>query len=132
VAASRKLGTRARVQVAGTINGFPIRTSAFPMGGNTHMILVNKEMQKTAQIGAGNRVKVVIEVDEKPRVLTIPPDFKGALTKSPASRDAFEKMSYSHKREYVRWIEKAKKEETRARRIEKVVEMLKDKAGKSP
>jgi len=132
VAASRKLGTRARVPVIGTINGFPMRTSAFPMGGNTHMILVNKEMQKTAQVGAGDSVKVVIEIDVKPRVLTIPPDLKSALARSPVSRDAFERLSYSHRREYLRWIEEAKKNETRAKRIEKAVQMLRAKAGKSP
>jgi hypothetical protein len=36
----------------------------------------------------------------------------------------FDKLSYSHRREYVHWVEEAKKPETRARRIDKTIEML--------
>ena len=123
-AASKKLGSRARVPVAGKINGFPIRTSAFPVAGETHMILVNKDMQRGADAGEGDTVAVILSVDTKPRIVKVPPDLRKALEESPAAEAAFEELSYSHRREYARWIEDAKKDETRARRIEKAVAML--------
>ncbi len=122
--ASGKLGSRGRVPITGSINGFPIRTSAFPVAGRTHMILVNKDMQQGANVGAGDRVNVVIEVDTKPRTVKVPADVKKALARSPAAKAAFEKLSYTHRKEYVRWIEDAKKDETRARRIQKAVATL--------
>ena len=123
-AASRKLGSRARVPVVGMINGFHIRTSAFPVAGKTHMILVNKEMQKGACVGEGDSVAVAIMVDTKPRTVLVPADLKKAISRSAAANAAFDRLSYSHRKEYVRWIEEAKKEETRARRIAKAVTML--------
>ncbi len=127
-AASKKLGSIARVPVVGKINGFPIRTSAFPVAGETHMILVNKEMQRGANVGSGDTVAVSIEVDTQKRTVSIPKDLAKAMAKKPAVKAAFEKLSYSHRKEYVRWIDDAKKEETRARRIEKAVSMMSEKA----
>lgn len=128
--ASKRLRSVSRVPVTGTINGFPFRTSAFPKEG-THFLLVNKDMQRIANVGAGDRVKVVLKVDTKPRIIELPPELKKALSKSPAAKKAFDRLSYSHKREYVRWIEAARKEETRSRRIEEAIEML-SKGTKTP
>jgi uncharacterized protein YdeI (YjbR/CyaY-like superfamily) len=50
---------------------------------------------------------------------------KRAFKSEKEAKAAFEKLSYTHKREYVMWIEEAKKEETRQRRIAKAIEMLK-------
>ena len=129
--ADKKLTVKGRVPVTGTINGFPIRTSAFFMGGKTHMILVNKEMQTGARVGAGDTVAVSIEVDTRPRTISVPPDLRKAIAKSAAAKAAFDKLSYTHRKEYVRWIEEAKKGETRSRRIGKAVAML-SKGTKTP
>jgi len=129
--ASKKLGAKGRVPVVGTINGFPIRTSAFAMGGKTHMILVNREIQGGANIGAGDTVAVSVEVDTKPRTISVPPDLKKAIARSATAKAAFDKLSHTHRKEYVRWIEEAKRAETRIRRIEKAVAML-SKSTKTP
>ncbi len=68
-----------------------------------------------------------MEVDEEPRVVEVPEDFARALAGNEAAKKAFEKMSYSHKREYVEWINEAKKNETRQRRIAKAIEKLLEK-----
>jgi hypothetical protein len=119
----KAFGTRARVPVRGTINGFPFRSSLFPMGG-AHIMAVNRATREGAQAQAGDTVKVVMEVDTEPRVVTVPADFKRALAASPQARAAFDKLSYTHRKEFVGWVEGAKKEETRARRIEKALAML--------
>ena len=53
------------------------------------------------------------------------------LMKKEGLLSSFEKLSYTHRKEYCRWITEAKKEETRSRRLEKAVEMLK-KGVKTP
>ena len=57
-------------------------------------------------------------------VLPVPPDLAEALTSIPAALDFFDRLAPSHRKEYVRWIEEAKKLETRQRRVMKAVEML--------
>ena len=61
---------------------------------------------------------------------TIPAAFK-ALMKKEGLLAGFEKLSYTHRKEYCRWIDEAKKEETRQHRMEKAIEMLK-KGVKTP
>lgn len=63
-------GTRARVPVRGTINGFPFRSSLMPMGG-CHGMAVNKTMRDGAGVGAGDTVKIVMERDEAERVVEV-------------------------------------------------------------
>jgi hypothetical protein len=117
-------GSKARVPVSGTINGFPFRSSVFPMGGGNHYMAVNRAMREGAGAKGGDTISVVMEVDIAPRVVTVPADFKKSLARSKELKAAFDKLSYTHKKEFVQWIEGAKREETRARRIEKALEMI--------
>ncbi|HVG21339.1 MAG TPA: YdeI/OmpD-associated family protein [Blastocatellia bacterium] len=116
-------GSKARVPVRGAINGFPFRSSVFPMGG-AHMMVVNRATREGAGVTAGDTVRVVMEVDTEPRVVAVPADFKKALAESKEVKAAFDRLSYTHRKEFVAWIEGAKKDETRARRIEKALAML--------
>ena len=121
---SATLGVRARVPVKGTINGFPFRSSFFPTGKGTHYMVVNKEVRAGAKAAVGESVTVVLEVDTAPRVVALAPDVKKALTKNKKAKAAFEKMAYSHQKEYVGYIEEAKRPETRAKRIKQTLEVL--------
>jgi hypothetical protein len=120
----KAFGSKARVPVRGTINGFPFRSSIFPMGGGNHYMAVNRALREGAGAKGGDTVSVVMEVDTEPRVVAVPEDFKKALAKNKAAKAAFDKLSHTHRREFVLWIESAKKEETRARRTEKALTML--------
>jgi len=118
-------GTRARVPVRGTINGFPFRSSIFPMGKDgCHMMAVNRGMREGAKATAGDLVSVVMERDNEPRVVTPPADFARALKANKAALAAWERLSYTHRKEYAKAIEEAKKPETRARRLEKAITTL--------
>ncbi|MFL6209522.1 MAG: YdeI/OmpD-associated family protein [Pyrinomonadaceae bacterium] len=117
-------GSRARVPVCGTINGFPFRSSVFPMGGGCHFMAVNKETRAGAKAKAGDTITVVMQRDEAPRVITPPPDFARALKANKDARAAWDKLSYTHRKEIVQAIEAAKKPETRQRRIEKGIAEL--------
>ncbi len=120
----KEFGARARVPVRGTINGFAFRSSVFPMGGGDHYMVVNKDVRAGAKAKGGDTVSIVMERDDEPRVITPPADFARALKTDKAASAAWDKLSYTHRKEYAKSIEEAKKPETRARRIEKAIAML--------
>ncbi|MDA4121505.1 MAG: YdeI/OmpD-associated family protein, partial [Thaumarchaeota archaeon] len=74
--------------------------------------------------GAGDRVKVAMDPDSAPVVVTAPKDFRSALASKPSARTTFEKMAPSHKKAYINWIDEAKGEVTRSRRIAKALAMI--------
>ncbi len=77
------------------------------------------------------KAKATVELDEESRVLEIPQDLIKELEKDRDAKALFDKLSSSHQKEYIKWIEEAKKEETRRTRIAKTLEMLKQgKRGK--
>jgi hypothetical protein len=116
-------GTRARVPVRGTINGFPYRSSIVPMGGK-FMLAVNKELRAGARAAGGDTVSVTLERDDEPRIITPPADLARALRANPAAEAAWDKLSYTHQKEHARAVEGAKRPETRVRRIEKAIQQL--------
>lgn len=121
-------GTRARVPVRGTINGFPYRGSIFPAGDGKHYMVVNGKIRMGANLKGGETVSVTMERDEEPRTVAPSADFARALKANQQARTTWEGLSYTHRKEYTEWIEEAKKPETRVRRIAKAVEAL--EAGK--
>ena len=118
-------GTRARVPVRGTINGYPFRSSLMPMGG-CHRMVVNHAMREGAEVKAGDTVKVVMERDDQPRTVDPPALLKKELAKSKTAQANWEKQSFTFKKEMVRSIVEVKQEETRARRLAKVMDVLKN------
>jgi len=116
-------GTRARVPVRGTINGFPVRSSLMPMGG-CHGMAVNKAMRDGARVQAGDTVTVVLERDEAKRVVAIPPLLSRELTKSKAAQTNWKKLSFTNQKEMVRSITEVKQEDTRLRRLARVMDHL--------
>ncbi len=115
----------ARVPVKGTINGTAeFRTTVVHMDGE-YCFCVNQQMRAAAGgIGPGDTVNVVLEPDTAPRTVETPPDLKKALKSNPAAQAAWDRYSYSHRKEFANWLTGAKKPETRARRLEKSIAML--------
>ena len=98
------------------------------MGGPKAMILLRKDVRAELGKGPGESVEVVVELDDKPRTVSLPGYLKDAL-QSAGLLEAWHKQAYSHQREHVMWIEDAKKPETRERRIQKMLGMLEEKQG---
>jgi hypothetical protein len=117
-------GTRARVPIRGTINGYPFRSSLMPMGG-CDMMPVNSTLRKGADVKPGDTVDVVMEQDEEKRTVEPPPLLKKALAKNKMARTNWGKLSFTHKKEIAVCIAGAKQEETRTRRLAKVMRLLK-------
>lgn len=117
------LGTHARVPIRGTINGYPFRSSLMPMGG-CHMMPVNKALRDGAGVAPGAIVDMVMELDDEKRNVEAPAALKKALMKSKAAQANWEKLSFTHKKEMALAITGAKQEQTRTRRLMKIMGIL--------
>jgi hypothetical protein len=117
-------GTRARVPVRGTINGFAFRSSLMPMAG-CHGMAINKTMREGAGVKAGETVRVVMERDEGERTVEAPALLKKEMAKSKTAQASWKKLSFTNKKEIALSISSAKQEETRQRRLAKAMNILK-------
>ena len=115
---------RKRVPVQATFDGEPYRGTLVRMGGPDHILIVLKEIRERIGKRPGDAVEVTLWEDREPREVEVPPDLAEALRRSPEAAGHFEKLSYTHRREYVRWIEEAKREQTRADRVRRAAETL--------
>jgi hypothetical protein len=114
---------RKRAPVRGTVNGYPVRSTIAIYGGRAFLGL-NRQVREGAGVAAGDRITVELEPDDEPRVVDVPDDLAAAFASDAGARDAFDRLSYTHRREYVEWITEAKRDETRRVRIEKALAML--------
>jgi len=114
-----------RPKVKALIEGIPYRGTLVRMGTECHLLLILKEIR--AKIGKtfGDEVEITVEADMEPRVVEVPPELKKAFKTEKEAKTFFEKLAYSHQREYVGHIMEAKKAETRERRVARTIEMLK-------
>ena len=116
-----------RPKVKTMIEGVPYRGLLVRMGGPNHILIILKGIREQIGKTFGDEIKVSVEVDVEARVVTVPAELKRAFRSDKQAQAAFEKLSYTHQREYVTWINEAKKDETRARRIAQTLERLKQK-----
>ena len=119
----KEFGTRGQIPVTATFDGVAYTGSMVKYGRPEHMIPILKAIREEIGKGPGDTIDVVIERDESVRTVEIPAEF-AALMKKEKLLAAFEKLSYTHRKEYCRWITDAKKEETRKSRLTRAVEML--------
>lgn len=117
-------GTKGRVPVRGTVNGYPFRSSLCNMG-NGHLVGLNKQMREGANCRAGDMVEVVLERDREARVVEAPDYIKKEIASNKTAQATWDSLSFTHKKEWVRAIEGAKKDETRQSRIKKMMQVLK-------
>ena len=87
---------------------------------------LSAENRRAAGVAAGDQVDVDLEPDTEPREIEAPADLAQALAQDEAARAAFDRLSFTHRKEWVRWVEEAKKADTRAARIARTVQSLHD------
>ncbi len=106
---------RARPAVRVTINGYTFRTTVAVYGGR-YYLPVNRSNRTGADIAAGATVTVELGADDEPRVVEVPRELEDALGRNHEARSAFERLAYSHQKEYAEWVAGAKRAETRPAR----------------
>jgi uncharacterized protein YdeI (YjbR/CyaY-like superfamily) len=89
-----------------------------------HLIGFNKDVRARAGIEIGDEVIVELERYDEPREVDAPSELEQALAASSKARAAYERLSYTHRREYAEWIAGAKRQETRERRAARALGML--------
>jgi hypothetical protein len=122
VSVSRAIGMRGFVPIVGTANGEPLRTTLAPSRGGRHLLLFNRQLREAAGIVPGKRVALSLRVDMEPPVFDIAEDLADALREEGVLED-FETMARGRRNQFIQWMEQAVHEETRAKRIVRLVEM---------
>jgi hypothetical protein len=112
-----------RPPVVVTVAGYTYRTTVAPYTG-AYFVPLAAEHREAAGVAAGEEVDVSITLDTAPREIAVPEDLAAAFDEPARAR--FDALAYTHQKEWVRWVEEAKKPETRAARIEKTVESLRE------
>jgi hypothetical protein len=116
------LGGKGRIPVEATFDGVAYRGSVVSMGGGK-VLGVLKGIRAELGKQPGDTVAVTLAADTAPRTVEVADDLRTALDAAGLA-ETFTALSYSHQREYVTWIDEAKKPETRARRIAGTVDRL--------
>jgi hypothetical protein len=116
---------KARAPVVATINDHGFRSTVAVYGGR-YFLGLNREVREAAGVQAGDHVVVDLELDTAERTVELPPELRAAFADDPELRAFFDSLSFTHRKEYVRWIEEAKRDETRRTRAAKAVEMVRD------
>ncbi|HYN69033.1 MAG TPA: YdeI/OmpD-associated family protein [Candidatus Eisenbacteria bacterium] len=117
------LGPSKKPAVSVTISGHTYRSTVAWVDG-APMVGVSVENRAAAGVAGGEEVDVNMELDTAPREVSVPPDFEAALDREPEARRFFDGLSYSDKRWHTLPMEAAKTDETRQRRIEKSMGLL--------
>jgi Bacteriocin-protection, YdeI or OmpD-Associated/Domain of unknown function (DUF1905) len=115
---------KVRAPVRGTIDGHPFTTTVARYGGVDYLAF-RREVREAAGVEIGATVAIEVELDTSERVVCVPEDLAVALAEA-GVRDAFDRLSYTHRKEYVSWVEEAKREQTRKTRIGRSVDLLKE------
>jgi bifunctional DNA-binding transcriptional regulator/antitoxin component of YhaV-PrlF toxin-antitoxin module len=114
-----------RPKVKAIIEGISYRGILTRMGSECHVLGIRKEIREQLGKGFGDALTITVEPDTEPRVVEVPAELKQAFKTEKEAQTLFYKLSYTHQKEYVNWIDEAKREETRQSRIAKTIEMLK-------
>lgn len=115
-----------RVAIKGAINGTSFRSSAFPTGDGTHHIMINKTLRSAAHVRPGDMVRVLIGRDDDPGAVDLPRELEAALAGDAGARTNFERLGNGARREFARWVDAAKKVDTRAKRAEQALARIRE------
>ena len=118
-----------RFPVRATVNGYSWPTTVARMRGE-FLVGLSRAVRDAAGVEAGDSVEVALELDTEPREVDVPEALASALADDGAARRAFDGLSFTHRKEYARWIGDAKREDTRDRRVGEALERLRE--GKPP
>ena len=118
-------GTRARVPVRGTVNGYPFRSSLCNMGSG-HMMVVNRTIRTGGKCEAGDIVDVVLERDRQERTVEVPTTIEKVIASNKTAQATWDSLSYTHRKEWIRALTEAKREETKAARMKRLMAALKE------
>jgi len=119
------LGGSKRPPVTVDLDGFTYRSTVAPMGGR-YWVGVTAKHREASGLTAGDQVTVILELDTAPREVEVPSELAVALEEAPDAKAFFDGLSYSNKRVFTLSVEGTKNPETRARRVEKAIALMRE------
>jgi hypothetical protein len=119
------LGGSKRPAVVVALDGYTYRSTVAPMGGGW-WVGVNSDHRAASGLKAGDEVQVTLELDTAPRELAVPPELEVALDADPVARAFFDGLSYSNRRVFTLSVEGTSNPETKARRVEKAIGLMRE------
>ncbi|MDP9302154.1 MAG: YdeI/OmpD-associated family protein [Actinomycetota bacterium] len=122
------LGGKGRIPVRVTFDGVPYRGSIIRYRGVT-MLGVTKAVMAATGASVGDTLDVVAENDDAPRDVDVPKDLAKAL-RNERLTTAWKKLSFTRRKDFATWVADAKREETRARRIETTLALVSEGKGR--
>jgi hypothetical protein len=122
------MGSGKKPKVKVSLKGHTYRSTVAAYG-EVFMLPLSAEHREAAGVRAGELVEVTIELDMEPRTVEVPADLAEALAAAPGARQAFDSLSFTARKEFVRQVESAKAQETRLRRITGIVSKLSGERG---
>ncbi|HEX5193880.1 MAG TPA: YdeI/OmpD-associated family protein [Solirubrobacteraceae bacterium] len=105
------------------INGVTLRTTVTKMRGE-YLFGLSRAAREQAGVQAGDTVTFTLELDSEPRTVEVPEALAVALAADPKAQAAFDALAYTHRKEFARWIAEAKRDDTRAMRVTRTLEMV--------
>ena len=118
---SEAFGLRGHVPVVGTADGVELTATLVPVGGGRHRLFLNAAVRRAIGKGAGDPVEIRIRLDRRDRTPETPPELQEALTGGGATA-AWEALAPSRRKECLVWLANAKRDQTRAARIGRIVQ----------
>jgi Bacteriocin-protection, YdeI or OmpD-Associated/Domain of unknown function (DUF1905) len=120
------LGGGRRPAVLATVNGYRYRGTVMGYDPADPLMPFSSEHRAASGLRAGDEVDVELELDTAPREAAVPDDLAAALDADPVAKGFFDGLSNSNKRVHTLSVEGAKTPETRARRVEKAIALLRE------
>lgn len=115
-------GNKKGFRVKGSIDQYTFEAvSVLPMGDGSFIMPVNATVRKAIKKQKGATVKLKIEVDNNPEPVKMIPELQECLEDAPAALAYWEKLPRSHRHYWIKWIDSAKTEATRTKRIAQAV-----------
>ncbi len=115
-------------RVKGKLDQHSIEAVALiPMGGGSFIMALNAAMRK--EIGKRKGAMLAVQIEEDKKEIELSKDFMECLADDPAAKDFFFTLPKSHQRYFSKWIESAKTEPTKIKRITMAVSALAKKWG---
>jgi hypothetical protein len=128
IAQQLKPGNKREFKVKGKLDKHPVkRASLLPMGGGKFILPLNATIRKAIAKGQGAMLNLQLTADDSAFVFN--KDFMDCLSDEPSAKTFFESLTGSHQRYFSKWIDDAKTEPTKTKRIAMAVNALAKKWG---
>ncbi len=114
-----------------TVGGRSVATNLLPRGDSRFRVFVNTDLRKAARADTGDTVDVEIRIDVSNREPDVPPMLLTALADTPWAMSVFEGLTTNQRREIIQFAKDAKADDTRARRVIRIMEVLEDMKNKA-